>query len=107
MWWRSEQLWLRRWRRPMRIFERFAAWAVIIGKTLGGAFGLRGQRNSMLVESIETCKVQSPEAISGERSNEVARARVEMPPPLPRPAWIEIDLGRFKRNFELICQHKP
>jgi alanine racemase len=25
----------------------------------------------------------------------------------PRPAWIEIDLNRLRRNFELINQHKP
>jgi len=27
--------------------------------------------------------------------------------PLPRPAWIEIDLGRLRRNFELINRDKP
>ncbi len=26
---------------------------------------------------------------------------------LPRPAWVEIDLKRLRRNFELINQHKP
>jgi alanine racemase len=26
---------------------------------------------------------------------------------LPRPAWVEIDLGRLKRNFELINRDKP
>ena len=26
---------------------------------------------------------------------------------LPRPAWVEIDLGRLKRNFELINGDKP
>ena len=63
--------------------------------------------NSMLMPSTETYKVQSPEAVPGGGANEVARARVEMPPPLPRPAWIEVDLRRFKRNFEVICQDKP
>jgi len=27
--------------------------------------------------------------------------------PLPRPAWIEIDLARLRRNFKLIHQQKP
>jgi alanine racemase len=29
------------------------------------------------------------------------------PKPLPRPAWIEIDLQRLSRNFQLINQDKP
>lgn len=29
------------------------------------------------------------------------------PLPLPRPAWIEIDLSRLRRNFDLIHQSKP
>src|SRR5215510_2720231 len=27
--------------------------------------------------------------------------------PLPRPAWIEIDLQRFRRNYQLINRDKP
>ncbi len=30
-----------------------------------------------------------------------------LPDTLPRPAWIEIDLGCLKRNFELINRDKP
>ena len=50
-----------------------------------------------------------PEHYTGEGAGErepkpSARPRVELP---PRPAWIEIDLQRLRRNFELIAEDKP
>jgi alanine racemase len=44
------------------------------------------------------------------RMNRVLPAERTQPQPtdtLPRPAWVEIDLARLRRNFELITQAKP
>jgi len=65
--------------------------------------------NTSLLDSAEaqrkTTVNQTPLPRGGGRAQAVPE--LAEPTPLPRPAWIEVDLQRLKSNFQLINQDKP
>jgi alanine racemase len=52
-------------------------------------------------------RVLEPAAESTERISKPQPIAELVPQEPPRPAWVEIDLRKFRRNFEVISQDKP
>src|SRR3974390_420265 len=65
--------------------------------------------NSSLLGSVEPQTITLKGAPRAETPTANARLMVKLTAsaPLPRPAWIEMDLQRLTRNFQLVNQDKP
>jgi len=65
--------------------------------------------NTSLLDSAEAQTATSPRTSYPQKpvGSESVGAGLAERSPLPRPAWIEIDLQRLKRNFQVINQDKP
>jgi alanine racemase len=65
--------------------------------------------NSSLLDSVEhqTASLTNAPPAETRPANERLVAKLTASAPLPRPAWIEIDLQRLKSNFQLVNHVKP
>src|SRR5689334_3399330 len=65
--------------------------------------------NTSLLGSIQAQTTNSVSEPHLQRTGAIGHvmAAVAEPTPLPRPAWIEIDVQRLRSNFQLINQDKP
>ena len=66
--------------------------------------------NALTEELIETKTGRHREPAAAAAPAEIAAeasSRLNLTGRPPRPAWIEIDLGQLRRNFQLINQDKP
>ena len=68
--------------------------------------------STLSLDVVETpsAGLENPVSTARPKINRVQpaeRTKPQLTDPLPRPAWVEIDLARLKRNFELITRDKP
>ena len=65
--------------------------------------------SALTEERIEskTGRHREPAAAAPAEIAAEASSRLNLTGRPPRPAWIEIDLGQLRRNFQLINQDKP